>query len=86
MRTHIFSKSSDSHIHFYILVLHMCINDVMTLFHNHYLIMAVPITSSSSQPASQPLTDTSVNALYVEIDAEYTKGNKALPLYFSDIF
>lgn len=55
MGTHIFSKSFDSHIYIYILVLYTCINDLMTLFHNHYLIMALPITSSS-KPASQPLT------------------------------
>ena len=43
METHIFSKFSESQVYFYTLVLYMYISDLMTLF----LIMAVPVTSSS---------------------------------------
>ena len=47
METHIFSKFSESHIYFYTPVLYMYISDLMILFHNCSLIMAVPVTSSS---------------------------------------
>lgn len=45
-------------------------------FHNHSLIMAVPITSSSIHPSIH--WQYSLNALGAEIDAKYTKDNRHL--------
>ena len=86
METHIFSKFSESQVYFYTLVLYMYISDLMTLF----LIMAVPVTSSSIllsiHPSIHPSIHLSIylhysrNDLYFEIDAKYTEGSKTQPL------
>ena len=68
MGTHIFSKFSESHIYFYTLVLYMYINDLMTLFHNCSLIMAVLVTSScillSIHPSIHPSIHLSTSTIH----------------------
>ena len=92
METHIFSKFSESHIYFYTLVLYMYISDLMTLFHNCSLIIAVPVTSSSILlPSIHPSIHPSIylhysqNDLYFELILNIQRAVRHSH-YFSNIF